>query len=179
MSKPSSGLFHGTRGEIAFHGDAERVIADRVAGLDLQEHPISQRQLSTKARRSIAQKINNRTATREEYERYMWDKRFKQRRDAGVELFWKQERLRLERGEKGTRNWTPSQRKDILAGKRPSYKGKTLQAHHTYSASRYPHLSNRGEVIYPATHTEHHKGWHGGSYKKSLPGKRIRRIKEF
>ena len=39
MSKPSSGLFHGTKGDVAFHGDAESVIASRVSGLDLREHP--------------------------------------------------------------------------------------------------------------------------------------------
>ena len=179
MSKPASGLFHGTKGDIAFHGDAESVIASRVSGLDLREHPILQKQLSAKERRSLAQKVRNRTATREEYERYMWDKRFSKRRRNGVKTFWKQERNRLERGERGTRNWSDEQRQAILSGRAPKHNGRTIQAHHTYSAAKYPHLANLGEVIYPATHFEHHMGWHGGSYKKSKPGKRIRPINEF
>lgn len=179
MSKPPSGLFHGTKGDRAYRGDAEGVIASRVEGLDLREHPTAHKQLSAKARRSIAQKIRNRTATREEYERYMWDKRFGKRRRAGIKNYWKQERNRLERGEAGTRNWTAEQRAAILSGKTPGFNGKPMQAHHTYSASRYPHLANLGEVIYPATYYEHYMGWHGGVYKNSLPGKRIRPINEF
>lgn len=179
MSKPPSGLFHGTKGEIAFYGDAEAVIAARVANYDLQEHPLRQTQLSAKTRREIARKIQQRTATREEYNRYMWDKRFGKRRKAGIKKFWKQERNRLERGERGTRNWSPEQKRSILEGRIPTFNGKALQAHHTYSAKNFPHLANLGEVIYPATHFEHHKGWHGGRYKNSLPGRRIRFINEF
>ena len=179
MSKPASGLFHGTKGEIAFRGDAEATIASRVAGLDLREHPTPYKQLSSKQRRSIAQKVSRRTATAEEYKRYMWDKRFGKRRRDGVKNFWKQERNRLERGEKGTRQWTSEQRAAILSGKAAKFKGATLQGHHTYSASKYPHLANQGAVIYPATRTEHLKGWHGGSYKNSKPGQRIRLINEL
>ena len=179
MSKPPSGLFSGTKGDVAFRGDAERVIAKRTAGLDLHEHPTAQKQLSAKARRSIAQKIRHRTATREEYERYMWDKRFGKRRRNGIKSYWKQERNRLERGERGTRNWTSEQKAAILAGKTPKYNGKPIQAHHTYSARNFPHLANPGEVIYPSTQYEHYMGWHGGNYKKSLPGRRIRQIHEF
>lgn len=179
MSKPASGLFHGTKGDLAFRGDAESLIASQVSGLDLNEHPTSQRQLSTKQRRSLAQKVRHRTATREEYRRYMWDKRFAKRRKSGVKLFWKQERNRLERGEKGTRNWNAEQRLAILSGKTPRYNGRPMEAHHTYSVARFPHLANRGEVIYPATHLEHRMGWHGGSYMKNRPGRRIRQINEF
>lgn len=179
MPKPPSGLFIGTKGEIAFHGDAENIIASRTVGLDLQEHPTNQKQLSAKVKRSITQKIRNRTATREEYELYMWDKRFGKRRRNGIKNYWKQERNRLERGERGTRNWSSAQRADILAGKIPKFNGRVIQAHHTYSARKYPHLANLGAVIYPATHYEHHMGWHGGNYRNSLPGRRIRPIHEF
>lgn len=179
MSKPPSGLYSGTKGDVAFYGDAEAVIASRVAGLDLNEHPVSQAQLGNKAKKAIVQKVKARTATKEEYKRLQWDKRFANRRKAGVKLFWKQERKRLLRGEKGTRNWTLEQREAILAKKPVRFKGSTLQGHHAYSASLYPRLANKGEVIYPATRYEHHKGWHGGSSKKSVPGKRIRKIGEF
>ena len=179
MSKPASWLFPDSPIIQIIYGNAEEIIASRIAGLDLQPHPLTQSQLSTKRRKSIAQKIKNRTATREEYNLYMWDKRLRARRSTGVKQFWTQERQRLANGEIGSRNWTTAQREAILNGKPVKYRGKTLQAHHSYSVSQYPHLANRGEVIYPATAYEHHKGWHGGSYKTSRPGKRIRRINEF
>ena len=128
MSKPESGLLSGTSGILDFYGNAESVIANRAVGLDLQPHPIKNKQLSAKQRAKIKSKIDARTATREEYKRYQ---------------------------------------------------SKPLEFHHTYSAIEYPHLANMGEVIYPATHDEHFKGWHGGNYKKSKPGKRIRRFREF
>jgi hypothetical protein len=179
MSKPPCGLWHGTAGELAFYGDAEVVIAKRVEGLDLREHPTGRKQLSDAGRRAIAKKIANRTATREEYKRYEWDARLAKRRNNGVRLFWEAERDRLEAGDRGTRNWSTEQREAILNSKRPKYNGKTLQAHHAYSVSRYPHLANVAAVLYPATPLEHLKGWHGGSYRKSLPGRRIRKINEF
>lgn len=43
-----------------------------------------------------------------------------------------------------------------------------MQGHHSYSASQYPHLANKGEIIYPATPNEHFNGWHGGNWKNSL-----------
>lgn len=179
MSKPLSELFDGTKGAIAFRGDAEEIIASRVDGMDLRAHPVAQKQLNARTRRMIAKRIRARTATREEYERYMWDKRFRRRRRAGVKEYWKQERKRLESGEQGTRNWSREQRLSILAGGAARFKGRTLHAHHTYSARIYPQLANRGEVIYPATQREHLTGWHGGAYRNSLPGKRIRRIQDF
>jgi len=179
MSKPLSGLFRGTRGERSFKGDAEEVIASRVEGLDLREHPIDRKQLSGKRRKALQKKVENRTATREEYEALEWDKRFNERRRRGVRRYWKQERERLARGEKGTRNWTEEQKAAILDKKVVRHNGKTLQAHHSYSASRYPHLADRGEVMYPATPYEHLYGRHGGNYKNSYPGKRVRKFHEF
>lgn len=179
MSKPPSGLFNGTLGDEAFYGDAETVIALRVAGLDLSEHPLKQAQLSTTAKKKLSQKVEARTATRTEYKRLQWDKRLNRRRKAGIDSFWDNERMLLLNGNKGTRNWDIKQIADIIAGHKPKYNGKTMQAHHSYSVAKYPHLANRKEVIYPATDYEHLKGWHGGSYKKSLPGQRIRKINEF
>lgn len=88
-------------------------------------------------------------------------------------------RLGLQKGENGTRNWSPQQKADILNGKRPTYNGKTIQGHHTYSVSKYPHLSGNSEVIYPATFNEHLKGWHGGNFRNSLPGEPIKTIIDF
>ena len=62
---------------------------------------------------------------------------------------------------------------------RPTFKGKVIAGHHTYSASKYPQLANLGEIIYPATFREHLYGWHGGRYKLSLPGKPLKIVIEF
>ncbi|WP_353507061.1 MULTISPECIES: hypothetical protein [unclassified Bacillus (in: firmicutes)] len=32
-----------------------------------------------------------------------------------------------------------------MNGRTPKHKGKSIAGHHTYSASRYPHLSDKGE----------------------------------
>ena len=53
MPKSSSGLLYGTKCDIAFHGDAESVISSRASGLDLREHPTTQKQLSSKQRKAI------------------------------------------------------------------------------------------------------------------------------
>jgi hypothetical protein len=179
MTKPDSGLFKDTSGIDDFYGDAERVIAERVQGLDLTPHPVKQKQLSSKQNNKIKSKIAQRKATREEYKRYIWNKRFKRRRDEGVINFWLSEQSRIENGQPTTRNWTKEQQQAILNGGKPTFNGRALAGHHTYSATQYPHLANMAAVIYPATFTEHLKGWHGGNYKNSLPGKRIRRIEEL
>ncbi|WP_141687117.1 hypothetical protein [Fictibacillus enclensis] len=36
---------------------------------------------------------------------------------------------------------------------------------------RFKRRRENGEIIYPVTFREHLYRWHGGSYKKSLPGK--------
>ena len=157
----------------------ESIISERTKGLDLEPHPTTQKQLSQKRMRELKQKIADRTITREEFEQYDWNKRFSKRRDMGVREFWDLEQERLLSGEKGTRNWSGDQIKDILSGKRAKFDGKTLQGHHTYSASQYPHLANRPEVIFPVTFNEHFYGWHGGNWKMSLPGERINIMEDF
>ena len=79
----------------------------------------------------------------------------------------------------GTRNWTKEQRNDIINDRHPKFNGKAIQGHHSYSASKYPQLANLGDLIYPATFREHLYGWHGGAYRKSLPGMPIKIIIEF
>ena len=178
MSKPRSGLFHGTMGERAIIS-AEQIIAVRTAGLDLREHHIGQKQLSASRMRKLSTKVAARTATKAEYRMFMWNNRFKHRRKAGIDSFWEQERERIISGQPTTRNWTADQTLDILNGKKPKFRGRTIQGHHTYSAAKFPHLADRGEVIYPATGFEHLNGWHGGNYRRSLPGRRIRIVVEF
>lgn len=51
----------------------------------------------------------------------------------------------------------------------------TMQGHHTYSVSHYPHLAGNHKVIYPVSFEEHLYEWHGGNFKNSLPGKPFKR----
>ncbi|MDC0705057.1 T7SS effector LXG polymorphic toxin [Priestia sp. AB] len=158
---------------------AEDVIAERVKDFDLREHPVSYKQLSAKKMKELKLKIENRTITKKEYQSYIWNKKFARIRDKGVVEFWKQERIRILNGETPTRNWSNEQIEDISNKKRAKFNGQTLQGHHTYSAAKYPHLADKGEVIYPLTYKEHFYGWHGRNYKNSLPGKPIKEIIEF
>lgn len=175
MSKGLSGLFSGTSGSaMALLSHGQDTIAVRVAGMDLREHPRNT-SLSAKQRKEIAAKIKSRTATREEYVKYRSDSRFAKRRKEGVKQFWIQEQMRILTGKPTTRDWSESQKQEILSSKRPKYNGKTIQGHHTYSASRYPHLANQGAVIFPVTLDEHLHGWHGGNYRNSLPRRPIKK----
>lgn len=175
MSKGNSGLFHGTIGanaSVLLHG--QDLILSRVSGMDLREHPRG-KSLSSKQRKEIAAKIKSRAATKREYEQYYSDSRFAKRRKEGVRQFWVQEQMRILSGKETTRDWSEPQRQAILRSERPKYKGKTVQGHHTYSASKYPHLANQGAVIFPVTFDEHLYGWHGGNFKNSLPGRPIKK----
>ena len=148
-------------------------------GFDLEAHSTSNKQLSSSKMKELKNKIDSRTATREEYNLYEWNKKMSQRRSEGVKAFWNQERERIISGERTTRNWSQEQIADILSGKTPKYNGKPIQGHHAYSVLQYPQLANRGEVIYPVTLNEHLNGWHGGNFKNSLPGEPIVDIHDF
>ncbi|WP_255551638.1 hypothetical protein [Sporosarcina sp. E16_8] len=159
--------------------EAKSVIAVRTKGLDLNEHPTTTKQMSSKKMKELRDKIDIRTITKQEYADYIWNKKFAKRRDKGVKEFWYQEQQRLLNNEPLTRDWSQEQLKDILAGKTPKFDGKPIAGHHSYSASKYPHISNKGEIIYPATFNEHLKGWHGGNWRNSNPGEPIIPIKDF
>ena len=186
MSKSVSNHFIGTRGHREFYGEelsnfisssktAEEIIQERVKNLDTREHPIRNRKyLSPKQIREVKKRIQNRTATMEEYKNMRMSERLNARRAAARDAFWRAEQERLLNGQTPTRKWTERQIEDILSGKRPKFSGKTMQAHHTFSVSKYPHLANKAEVIYPTTFQEHFFEWHGGNWKTSLPGKRMK-----
>ncbi|MFJ5768821.1 T7SS effector LXG polymorphic toxin [Psychrobacillus sp. NPDC093180] len=159
--------------------EAKEIIAERTKGLDLKEHPTTTKQMSSKKMKELKDKIDNRTITKQEYADYIWNKEFAKRRDKGVKEFWYQEQQRLLNNEPLTRDWSQEHLKDILAGKTPKYANKPIAGHHSYSASKYPHLADRGEIIYPATFNEHLKGWHGGNWRNSIPGEPIIPIKDF
>lgn len=181
MSKPSSGHFKGTGGSQARQykpftngGTYDSIKRD----LDLREHPTKYKQLSSKKLKLLREKEAKRTLTKVEYKHKEWQRRLTARRDKGIKSFWKEERKRILKGLPTTRNWNAKQRKDIIAGKRPKFRGKTIVSHHTYSVSKYPHLANRKELIYPATFREHIYGWHGGNTRQSFPGKPVKPLKE-
>lgn len=198
MNHRDSGLAHGTSGSpqltienseaIFMASNNENKLAlenivntlsERAKGLDLKEHPSMHQQISSSKMKALAKKIKSRQATREEYEEYKWNKKFRNRRKRGIKRFWRQERERLLRGERGTRNWSKEQHDAIIQGKTPKFNGLHIIGHHSYSASKYPHLADKGEIIYPVTSREHFNGWHGGNYKKSSAGKPIVLIIDF
>lgn len=185
MSKPSSGHFQGTAGSNHSGSahftnySASDIIAERVKGMDLRPHPTKYKQPSPQRLKKLRAKERNQTITKQEYKLLDWSRRFSRRRERGRDTFWDEECERIRKGLRSTRNWSSEQRKDILNKKRPKYKGKTLEAHHAYPASMYPHLADRHEVIYPVTHSEHLHGWHGGSYRKAIPGKPIKKKSDF
>ena len=182
MSKSTSGLFKNTKGFRTFvqnNYSPEEIIANRVQNLDTKAHPLKYKILSNKAKSLLKQKLNDRTITKAEYILLQSNLRLTDRRMRAVVEFWDKEATRIIIGAPTTRNWSESQKNDILHGRKPKHNGKTINAHHTYSVKNYPHLANRHEVIFPATFNEHLNGWHGGSFKRSKAGKQIKIIKEF
>ncbi|MEK4407066.1 hypothetical protein MKZ26_22110 [Sporosarcina sp. FSL K6-6792] len=118
--------------------ETKNVIAVRIKGLDLNEHPTTTKQMSSKKVKELRDKIDIRTITKQEYADYIWNKKFA-KRDKGVKEFWYQEQQRLLNHEPLSRDWSQEQLKDILAGKTPKFDGKPTAGHHSYSASKYPH----------------------------------------
>ncbi len=175
MSKPSSGHFNGTTGsKNAFKNLSQNFISSAIINLkgsDPREHPTKYKQMSSKKRKLLREKVQMRTITKAEYKRLNWQKRLDARRKAGIESFWDRERDRISLNLPPTRNWSPEQRADILNNKMPKYNGKSMQSHHTYSVAKYPHLANRGSLIYPVTLYEHKNRWHYKGTKNSLPGR--------
>ena len=177
MSKSLSNHFHGTTGERKFMASQEKyeddIIEERVRGLDLRAHPVKHK--SSLSVREIKKRIANRTATIEDYRKLDRINRLNAKRKAAVNDFWVAERERIINNEPTTRNWTAEQRLIILNGGRPKVNGKTIQGHHTYSVSQFPHLAGNHKVIYPVNFEEHLYEWHGGNFKQSLPGKPFKR----
>lgn len=175
MSKPNSGHFSGTTGSnnasknLSRNNDRGVIIAPK--GLDSREHPAKYKQMSSKKLKELRKKEANRTLTKAEYKHMEWQRRLTIRRKEGIDNFWEREAELIANNRPTTRNWSAKQRADILKGKRPQYKGESMQSHHTYSVAKYPHLANQGQLIYPTTRNEHKNRWHGKNFKTSLPGR--------
>lgn len=175
MSKCNSNHFKGTTSlrNSALHTSSEGdIISERVKGLDLRSHPT--KQMGSKRMTKVRSKINIRTATKDEYHLLRHTERLNERRHEGVRQFWEQERERILSNKKTTRPWSSEQRESILKGEAARINNRKLQGHHTYTVSQYPHLANRGEVIFPVTFYEHLHIWHGGNFFKNAPGRPVK-----
>ncbi|WP_241840687.1 hypothetical protein [Fictibacillus sp. S7] len=98
------------------------IIAERAKGLDLTSRETPYKIMGSKKIKQLNEKAKNRTITKEEWKQLTWNKRFKRRRDNGVDDFWEQERGRLLNGESPTRVWTEMQAKDIVNGNHQNLK---------------------------------------------------------
>ncbi len=136
------------------------------------------KQLGSKKMNELKKKIDARTITKNEYTQYMWNKKMNEVRVTAVNDFWDMEVIRISEGTP-TRAWSESQIVEIMSGKKPTFNVKSLQGHHSYSVSQYPHLAGSHEVIWPATFNEHFSGWHGGNWRTSLQGKPIIEIDDL
>lgn len=185
MSKPSSGHFSNTTGaknsynNIMSNRSASDIITSYTRGLDTSEHPTKYKQLSSKKLKELNAKEKARTLTKDEYKRRSFHLRLTRRRNDAINSFWKHEKALILHNLPTTRNCSSSQKADIINGKRPKYKGKTMHSHHTFSVAKYPHLANKRALIYPATPNEHINGWHGGNTRTSKPGRPIKNIVDF
>ncbi len=126
--------------------------------------------LTPNQRAAIDSRIQNRTATCQDYQHQQWDRRFNNRRNRGVSRFWAQERRTLRNGQPGTRKWTDQQRADILAGRTPQHNGAPIEGHHRHNALDHPQLADDPNNIYPATRDEHFGRWHGGNWQNDTYG---------
>jgi hypothetical protein len=162
-----------------YNQSPKEIISERTKELDTREHPSKYKQIGSKEKARLEAKEKARTITKEEYKTLDWNRKMSAKRSKGVREFWKQERKRLIKGENGTRKWNEQQKKDIINRKTPRHNGNPIQGHHTYSVSKYPHLADKGEGIFPATSNEHLNGWHGGNYNNSFPGEPINNISDF
>jgi hypothetical protein len=114
----------------------------------------------------------DRTITKAEVKALDRGRRLDNRRARGVGDFWARERAKLKKGEKPTRNWTPEQTADILAGKTPKGPdGKPMEGHHMFGVKDFPQAAATGQNIHPATDKEHTGRWHGGDTKAETDGK--------
>lgn len=86
-------------------------------------------------------------------------------RQSAVRHAWKEEQARVKEG-LGTRDWTPSQQKEII--ERGSVKG--YDGHHMKSVSEYPEYAGDPKNIQFLTETEHFEGAHQGSFHNLTNG---------
>lgn len=141
-----------------------------LAGCGVPQYDTPYQPLTPQQRRAIQNRVDSRQATRDEYQHLQWDRRFSNRRNRGVNRFWSQERRALRAGRPGTRNWSPQQRADILAGRTPTFDGSSMEGHHRYNALDHPQIADDPGNIYPVTRNEHQHRWHGGNWQNDTYG---------
>lgn len=168
-------LYKGKKG-AAFVRALHRKITSRMAARkrpkaisqDTKSRKISN--MSQTKKQSYREKLKNRKLTKDEYKTAYREKRFENRRREGIKKFWKEEKERIQTGQKPSREWTPQQRQDILNNKIPKEpNGKAIEGHHKYSAREYPQHANDPKNIEPLTRAEHLQR-HGGNTKNPTHG---------
>jgi hypothetical protein len=173
-----------TRGLPARAKPKSSLITENVGGLKPTQKNLSEapdggaasyktpfKPFSKNQRANIKEKVEDRTATKQEVQQLDWDRRFSNRRATGVRKFWSEERARLRAGEQGTRKWSQEQSEAISSGKRPKFNGQTVEGHHKNNALDHPQIANDAKNIYPATKDEHLQRWHGGNFQNETSGK--------
>ena len=92
-------------------------------------------------------------------------KRLSNERQNAVRNAWKEEKERVKNGQ-GTRDWTPSQQRELLQrGAVSGYEG-----HHMKSVSLYPEYAGDPSNIQFLSEDEHLNGAHQGSYHNATNG---------
>ncbi|WP_066925661.1 hypothetical protein [Murdochiella massiliensis] len=92
-------------------------------------------------------------------------KRLSNERQNAVRNAWKEEKERVNNGQ-GTRDWTPSQQRELLQrGAVSGYEG-----HHMKSVSLYPEYAGDPSNIQFLSEDEHLNGAHQGSYHNATNG---------
>jgi len=136
---------------------------------DVRQYNTPYSQLTPKQKSNLKSKLKNRTITKDEFAALDWDRRFSNRRKRGVDRFWASERIAIRNGTP-SRNWTTTQRDDILSGKTPQLDGKPIEGHHRYNAIDHPNIADLSENIHPASWDEHFNKWHGGNFRNDTFG---------
>lgn len=157
-------------GEAAVASEAAPVMSEAVVADLRPTRALPHTPLSSAERRALQAKVDGRSITRAEWERLQFDRRFRNRRLRGVDRYWAEERRRLRAGEPGTRNWTPTQRDDILERRTPRFGDEPIEGHHLHNAADYPDIADDAANIYPATKNEHLRRWHGGNFQNDTAG---------
>lgn len=102
-------------------------------------------------------------------------------RDKGIELAWKYEKAELEMGGSGTRDWSPTQRQEIL----DNMSVRNFEGHHINSAAAHPgQQTNPDNIRFLEEHRDgsgvrEHLDAHNGSYRNATEGDLIDRNKRL
>ncbi len=107
-----------------YNQSPKEIMAERTKGLDTREHSYKYKQISAKEKSRLESKVRDRTITKDEYKTLRWNEKMATKHRNGVNKFWKQERVRLQNGQNGTRTGHLNKRLIFLKVNVPSIVGK-------------------------------------------------------